>query len=991
MQAPFPENEAARLEALCDCKILDTPAEDVFDDLTRLAAQICDTPTALISLVDAERQWFKSKVGLEATETSRNIAFCAYTILQRDSLVVPDALEDERFATNPLVIGAPHIRFYAGVPLLTADGYALGTLCVIDYVPKELKPEQLEGLHSLGRQVVRQIQLRRNLAELARNTFAQRQAEKGHKRFFKRILVGFGAASAIVVGIGVVSYRSINQLNSTSHWVEHTQVVLNQLEEMMSQLTDAETGQRGYIITGKDFYLDPYRTATQQVYQNFQELRQLTVDNPKQQQRLKRLEPLMNRKLAFLKETISIRKQQGFTAAAQLIDTDEGQQLMNNIRLIVHQMKNEEKVLLQQRTQRAATHAQRAILTFCGGIFLNLVVLAGVYKFIHREITERKSKEAALELERNFTSAVLDTAGALVIVLDPQGQIVRFNRACEQTTGYSFEEVQGKYFWDVFLLPEEVPSAKETFKKLQVNLFSNQYENYWLTKDGNRRLIAWSNTTLLNPDGSVKYIISTGIDITERKRIEEVLRESEERFQAFMNHSPALAFMKDAQGRYVYINKPGERQFNIKLSDWLGKTDFDIWPEEIAKNLRQNDTAVLTADKAVEVIETVPTSDGQLSYWLSFKFPFKDLTGQQFVGGVTVNITERQQAEVALQEANQKLSGWVNELEQRNHEIAMLSKISDILQSCLTLEEAYSVIGQLVQPLFPDTDGGIFLISDSKNLVEAVTLWGADSVSSQKLFSPYECWSLRRGRSHFVEDSYSSLFCKHLRSEFLPTESLCVPMMAQGEALGMLYLSSSTSGQITEIKQRLATTVAEQIALALANLKLRETLQNQSIRDPLTGLFNRRYMEESLTREIRRTERKQQPLSIIMIDVDHFKRFNDTFGHEAGDAVLRELGKFLKRYVRESDIACRYGGEELTLILPESSLEVTVARAEQIREGAKQLNVQHRRQSLGAITLSLGVACFPQHGLTGEAVIHAADAALYQAKAQGRDRVISAT
>jgi diguanylate cyclase (GGDEF)-like protein len=212
-------------------------------------------------------------------------------------------------------------------------------------------------------------------------------------------------------------------------------------------------------------------------------------------------------------------------------------------------------------------------------------------------------------------------------------------------------------------------------------------------------------------------------------------------------------------------------------------------------------------------------------------------------------------------------------------------------------------------------------------------------------------------------------------------------MMAQGTALGILSLNSHEPGQLLADRQQLAVAVAEHLALALANIKLRETLKNQSIRDPLTCLFNRRYMEESLERELIRCQRKQEPLSIIMIDVDHFKRFNDTFGHEAGDAVLRKLGQFLQSHIRGSDIACRYGGEELTLILPEASLEVTKKRAEQIREGVKYLNIQHHGQALGAITLSLGVASFPEHGLSGEAVIQAADAALYRAKKSGRDTV----
>lgn len=177
----------------------------------------------------------------------------------------------------------------------------------------------------------------------------------------------------------------------------------------------------------------------------------------------------------------------------------------------------------------------------------------------------------------------------------------------------------------------------------------------------------------------------------------------------------------------------------------------------------------------------------------------------------------------------------------------------------------------------------------------------------------------------------------------------------------------------------------------MANLKQREALHRQSIQDPLTGLFNRRYLEATLERELRRSEREQQPLGIIMLDVDYFKQFNDTFGHMAGDTLLQELGKFLKEQIRAGDIACRYGGEEFMLILPAAPLEIVQQRAEQIRTLVKLLNVQHRQQSLGEITLSLGVAIFPSHGLTSEEVIRAADAALYQAKAEGRDRVITAT
>ena len=181
-----------------------------------------------------------------------------------------------------------------------------------------------------------------------------------------------------------------------------------------------------------------------------------------------------------------------------------------------------------------------------------------------------------------------------------------------------------------------------------------------------------------------------------------------------------------------------------------------------------------------------------------------------------------------------------------------------------------------------------------------------------------------------------------------------------------------------------------QIGLALGNLNLREVLRVQAIRDPLTGLFNRRYMEESLERELRRAVRNQHPLGVIMLDLDHFKQLNDRSGHEAGDAVLRELSNCLQTVTREYDLVCRYGGEEFTIILPDASLDVAVKRAEKIRDTFKHLNVKYQNRDLPGGTLSLGVAGFPEHGSTTEAVLRAADAALYQAKHEGRDRVVVA-
>jgi diguanylate cyclase (GGDEF)-like protein len=190
---------------------------------------------------------------------------------------------------------------------------------------------------------------------------------------------------------------------------------------------------------------------------------------------------------------------------------------------------------------------------------------------------------------------------------------------------------------------------------------------------------------------------------------------------------------------------------------------------------------------------------------------------------------------------------------------------------------------------------------------------------------------------------------------------------------------------------RLARTVADHICLAISNLRLQETLRGQSIRDPLTGLFNRRYLEVSLEREMLRAMRGHNSVGAVMMDIDHFKHFNDTYGHDAGDTLLREVGRCLQEHIRGGDIACRFGGEEFILIFPEASLEDTICRAEAIRETVKHLDVTHRGQHLDSVTLSLGVAAFPEHGDTADGIVHSADEALYRAKRAGRDQVICAT
>jgi diguanylate cyclase (GGDEF)-like protein len=220
---------------------------------------------------------------------------------------------------------------------------------------------------------------------------------------------------------------------------------------------------------------------------------------------------------------------------------------------------------------------------------------------------------------------------------------------------------------------------------------------------------------------------------------------------------------------------------------------------------------------------------------------------------------------------------------------------------------------------------------------------------------------------------------------------LCIPILAQGEALGILHFQATDEiPALADAELSLKTTFAGQVGLSVANIRLREALRSQSIKDPLTGLYNRRYLTEMLDREIRRAVRAEQSLGILMLDLDHFKKFNDTYGHEAGDTVLRETASFLVKSIRVEDIVCRFGGEEFVVILPTADSNSAQARAERIRSKLRELAVLHKGQSLGMITVSVGVSTLPEHGTSPKELLEAADAALYRAKKDGRDRVVVA-
>jgi diguanylate cyclase (GGDEF)-like protein len=330
------------------------------------------------------------------------------------------------------------------------------------------------------------------------------------------------------------------------------------------------------------------------------------------------------------------------------------------------------------------------------------------------------------------------------------------------------------------------------------------------------------------------------------------------------------------------------------------------------------------------------------------------------------------------------------ELERRNRELTLVGEMVEYLHTVESSDEVFEIAAGFGSRLFGDFSGGLFLQNESGSVVEAMATWG-DGTWGDQVFSPESCWALRHGRRHGSFAESVSPRCSHVADDV--EAFLCVPLIAQGQATGLLILAASgtatlsTTPPSSAANEALAVSVGEHLGLALTNMRLRGSLRDQSIRDPLTGLFNRRYLEETLEREISRSTRSGKPFGLMMLDIDDFKQFNDTFGHAGGDALMRELGGLLHTLTRVEDVACRYGGDEFVVLLPESPLDVTVLRAEEIRQAAHQFTIMHEGSVLSAVTLTVGVAVYPDHGADIAGLVHAADEAMYRAKHAGGDGV----
>jgi diguanylate cyclase (GGDEF)-like protein/PAS domain S-box-containing protein len=486
-----------------------------------------------------------------------------------------------------------------------------------------------------------------------------------------------------------------------------------------------------------------------------------------------------------------------------------------------------------------------------------------------------------------------------------------------------------------------------------------------------------------------------GSEVSERERLAMDLNEQTTYLASLIQNSPLGIVVLDRQGSVELVNSAFERLFQYDRHEL---SSIDISSMEISDDKATDSTQLIPqifAGNALHKTVRRRRKDGKILDVAMHGVPL--LVNGEVRGAHLIyeDVSDQVRAVEAQQQHAKALDGLVKELELRTRQMISLHEMGSLLACSATVKEACAVVADSMQSLFPDApSGALYLFRSSRDLIEAAVRWGKKDVLAPT-FPPDACWSLRRGQPHWSGQMGNGVACQHL-SKSATSEFLCVPMVAQGNTVGILHLEfesptelrhDSGTESLRDSHQRLAVNAASQVALSLASLQLRETLREQSIRDPLTRLFNRRFLEESFERELQLAGRKKQSIAVLFLDLDHFKTFNDTFGHDAGDMVLQSLADLFRTFFRATDICCRYGGEEFAIILPESSSRDAVIRADALRFEVKGLRLQYKKQTVGQLTVSVGVAAYPEHGSTSAELLKIADQCLYESKASGRDVV----
>ncbi len=669
---------------------------------------------------------------------------------------------------------------------------------------------------------------------------------------------------------------------------------------------------------------------------------------------------------------------------------------------------------------------------------------------VSHNITQQKNAERKLARVHLMHQATIDSFSDGIIVFARNGSIINCNQRFLTLWNLSndWTSISSPTERLSFLL-KQVKDPKTFVRRMRELHETPEIERYDCIELKDGRIVECCGTPYW-VGNRVTGQVWTFRDVTQRVSNERELRTSRARLKAIFDNVAIGIVMVNVQGHCIKFNDHwavmvGYTAEEISHARYLSFIySYDLSPShKCLHDMLQGKIDSFRLEARFQ------RKDGSV-FWgdVSFRVTRQDDSTIEAMIGIVSDITERKQAEETVRQTHHQLVQRINELEQRGREATLLNEMGDLLLSCQTVDEAYEIVAQAATHLFADYSGALYIFNDARTQLEIAIAWG-NAPPTTHFINPTICCALQQGWAYVSGTTRTIAGCANQESypSQRTTPFICVPLIGPGTrtsdqtkahatkphrieqyneiggnvqtimqatqsfchechgvptpsfhrpwiylSIGVLHLRHNViqSYSDCERRERLAEMVARNVALALANLHLRAQLHQQSIRDPLTGLFNRRYLDEIMRQEINRASRHNYTVGIVMLDIDHFKQFNDTYGHEGGDVLLHALGTFLTQRVGVEDMVCRYGGEEFVIVLSGASLEDAHKRAEELCMHVRTLSVQHRDVVMGTITISLGVAVFPTHGTTCTDVIRNADNALYRAKSSGRNRVVIA-
>lgn len=629
---------------------------------------------------------------------------------------------------------------------------------------------------------------------------------------------------------------------------------------------------------------------------------------------------------------------------------------------------------------------------------------------VARDITATVEAQRSLAEQERFINAVLDVESALVIVLDAQGLVVRFNGACERLTGYRSPDVIGGPVWA--LIPSsEVAEVQAVAAALQAGAFPNTNENHLVTRTGVKRLVSWENTCLTDDTGSVTHVIATGIDITEARRAEEAVRGIETVGRLLAEQGPVPPALDAVLGELE--SRLGYRFLALYLRDADGlrlgaQRGYAIVPDRIPAGrgiigrVYRTGRPVLVADvgrdpdyvpgdaAVVGEIAVPLLGDGSILGVLNIESAEADgLTSSDL--RVAVAVADRLSAAL-LRSAEQEA------LRDRVRLFAALSRFAVVANSILdpgrlaaALVDAVGsvVVSDTAVITTLDRKDGQFRVQAVRGIAEGaigVVIQPGDGNTGRAIVERTVVES-----SHHPRAQYASALREHVQYDSI--DGIAVPLIHEDTVLGVISVGRAGAGaKFSDAEHEVIALLGSQAALALANAYLVEEVSALAIHDGLTGLYNRRHFDAALDLAIARYKRKGDGghLAAIMFDLDHFGQFNGLHGHLAGDAALRLFAGILHERLRSADLVARYGGEEFVAILEDSSLKDALRVADEVRRDLEGRPIPGTGSDAVHVTVSAGCAEIDPADPTMVALIGSADAGLFRAKSAGRNRVVAA-